>query len=148
MIIYKQGDLMSVNEGIIVHGCNARGSMGSGVALAVRYKYAEAFKLYRKQYLAQGLNLGEVVWCWQDDVFIANAITQETYGRDSSVRYVNYVAIATCFKEIFKEALTHNLVVNFPKIGAGLANGDWSIIEQLINDADPSNEITKVCWVL
>ena len=31
-IIYKQGDLLECSEQVIVHGCNAQGVMGSGVA--------------------------------------------------------------------------------------------------------------------
>lgn len=31
-IIYKQGDLLSCPERVILHGCNAQGVMGSGIA--------------------------------------------------------------------------------------------------------------------
>ena len=37
-IIYKQGDLLEAEEVVIVHGCNAQGVVGSGVALAIRNK--------------------------------------------------------------------------------------------------------------
>ncbi len=33
---YVSGDIRCVSSGIIVHGCNAQGVMGSGVALALR----------------------------------------------------------------------------------------------------------------
>ena len=36
MIQYKKGDLLSVTKGIIAHGCNAQGVMGSGVALQIK----------------------------------------------------------------------------------------------------------------
>jgi hypothetical protein len=34
------------------------------------------------------------------------------------------------------------------EVGAGLGGGDWNIIEQLINDCDPEDTVTKICWVL
>ena len=43
----KLGDICSVNSGIIVHGCNAQGVMGSGVAKAIRLKYPQVFEDYK-----------------------------------------------------------------------------------------------------
>lgn len=39
MIEYRKGNLLDITSGVIVHGCNMRGVMGSGVALAIRNKY-------------------------------------------------------------------------------------------------------------
>jgi len=36
MIKVNKGNLLDVTSGIIVHGCNAKSVMGSGVALAVK----------------------------------------------------------------------------------------------------------------
>lgn len=152
-IEYRKGNLLDVTEGIIVHGCNAQGVMGSGVALAVKKKYPECYDIYTRV----PLSLGEVVWYdastdYNDpphELWIANAITQEFYG--TGKRYVNYAAIAECFKKVFRNAKAlragyHD--VHFPKIGAGLGGGDWSIIEQIINDCDPYDKVKKICWEL
>ena len=40
---YKTGDLLAVPSGHIVHGCNAQGAMGAGVALAIRNKCLTCF---------------------------------------------------------------------------------------------------------
>jgi len=155
MIEYKKGNLLDVTEGIIVHGCNAQGIMGSGVAKAIREKYPECFDQYRLQYEVYTLILGDIVWWCQvnqngdgyhDDLYIANAITQEFYGTDR--RHVNYCAIATVFKEIFRQANVVKATVHFPKIGAGLGGGNWDIIEAIINDCDPENRVKKICWEL
>lgn len=42
----KQGDLLAVNTGCIIHGCNAQGVMGAGVALAFKNKYPAAYTRY------------------------------------------------------------------------------------------------------
>ena len=157
MIEYVKGNLLDVQSGIIVHGCNAQGVMGSGVALAVKNKYPECFEEYKTEYVQYGLNLGDIIW-WNNDLdgtknlsvssmlFIANAITQQNYGTDR--RHVNYWAIANVFKEVIRQATNTKSVVHFPKIGAGLGGGRWEIIEEIINDCDPENRVKKICWEL
>ena len=39
-------DLLNSPDRIIVHGCNAQGVMGAGVAKAIRTKYPEAYSNY------------------------------------------------------------------------------------------------------
>lgn len=153
MIEYKRGNLLSVTKGIIVHGANAQGVMGSGVAKAIREKYPECYDAYYIQYISYGLSLGDVVWWASNDspvlsgtLFIANGITQNLYGTDK--RHVNYVAVALVFKEVIRQAKATNLEVHFPKIGAGLGGGRWDIIEEIINDCDPDNRVNKTCWIL
>lgn len=150
-IEYHKGNLLDVKQGIIVHGCNAQGVMGSGGALAVKLKYEGAYQAYLDAHCHTpgGLKLGEVIY-WRapnPELWIANAITQESYGRNNK-RYINYWAIAKCFKEIMGFANAYTPLVNFPKIGAGLGGGDWNIIQQIINDCDPSNRVKKICWEL
>lgn len=147
MIYYMNGDLLDVTSGIIVHGCNAQGVMGSGVAKAIKNKYTEAYQAYKES----ELYLGSTVWYDAEDrynlpLFIANCITQERYGKDR-LRYVSYAAIVKCFSEVFSKASCYSYDVYFPKIGAGLGGGDWSIIEQLINDCDPHDKVNKICVV-
>ena len=49
-----KGDVLSIKEGIIVHGCNCQGVMGGGVALSIRNQFPTVYNLYRKQYELQG----------------------------------------------------------------------------------------------
>mgnify|MGYP000938564803 CR=1 FL=1 len=149
MIIYKTGDITQVKEGIIMHGCNAQGVMGSGVALAIKNKFPMAYENYKLYASSHSIDLGDIVWAeiTANKLWIANAISQRNYGR-SNIRYVNYSAIVKCFDACIDNALIVGCGINFPKIGAGLGGGDWNIIEQLINDCDPNDEVEKVCWEL
>ncbi len=80
-IVTKTGNLMDVTEGHIVHGCNAQGVMGSGVALAVKNKYPGAFDDYRAIYEDEGLELGlPYPYMPTPNLVIWNAITQEWFG--------------------------------------------------------------------
>lgn len=139
-ITYKNGDLFYFSEKALAHGCNARGVMGSGVAKIVKEKYPEAYFAYRTAFETTGLQLGTTLWVKIGEKFIINAITQQDYGRKNKL-YVSYDAIRKCIREInsvcFETQIPdgENITsVAFPKIGAGLANGDWEIIEKIIEE--------------
>lgn len=144
MIEYRKGNLLDVTEGVIVHGCNSQRVMGSGIALAIKQKYPEAYQAY----MEGSMCLGSISRKWvMGDLLIINGITQEFYGRNGK-RYVNYAVICEVFKQAIFVACCHGYTLNFPKIGAGRGGGDWNIIEQLINDCDPEDKVHKVCWEL
>lgn len=149
MIKYKKGNLLDVTGEVIIHGCNAQGVMGSGVALAVKKKYPEAFEEYRK-YCA-GLSphyiMGDIVEYYHEEsgTSILNAITQHLYGT-SGAKYVSYDAIDQVFAQI-KGIYLPDTPIHLPKIGAGLGGGDWGIISTIIEKR--LKDFTDVtCWVL
>lgn len=131
MITYEKGDLLQAPEKYILHGCNAKGVMGSGVAKAIREKYPSAYTDYRDVYNNRGLNLGSMILSVQDyDKIIINAITQETYGKTGV--HVSYWAIANVFKVL--NGYCRDSTVAIPMIGAGLGGGDWNVISAIIEN--------------
>lgn len=151
MIKYKKGNLLDVTGEVIIHGCNAQGVMGSGVALAVKEKYPEAFEEYRKycneDVFQTAWRLGDIVEYHHDDTntTILNAITQDFYGR-SQVKYVSYDAMNSVFIQVARD-FHKDAPINFPKIGAGLGGGEWSIISAIIEHH--LKDFTNVtCWEL
>jgi O-acetyl-ADP-ribose deacetylase (regulator of RNase III) len=138
MITTKTGNLMNVKQGHIVHGCNAQGVMGSGVALAVKQTYPQAFVDYRKEYETRGLILGKAYpTIVSPDIMVWNAITQENFG--GVKRNTSYDAIQTCFEQIemFIKATHLNRPgfsdqIHIPMIGAARGGGDWEIIKTII----------------
>jgi O-acetyl-ADP-ribose deacetylase (regulator of RNase III) len=140
-MIYQKGDLLSVKRGILLHGCNAQGVMQSGVAKEVRAEYPEAYLKYTHD-INYGYSVGDVSWCFiihhdgfgnvDDDFAIASGITQEFYGRDPNVQYVCYNGLRSVMEEVFEEARKQDWPVHMPKIGCGLGNGDWSVVEEII----------------
>ena len=132
-IHYKIGDLIEAEEQIICHGCNAQGVMGSGVALAIKYHFPEAFKKYREEYETNGLKVGDVIFEHTKEKIIANCITQEFYGRVDK-RYVSYDGMRSCFQKVNKLSKERNLKVALPLIGANLGGGDWSVIYKIVEE--------------
>lgn len=147
-IVRKQGNLLDA-KGIIVHGCNAQGVMGSGVALAIKNKWPDVYQQYRDTYDIKGslMSLGRIIPVRvSDEVYVLNAITQQNYGRTGQ-RYVNYEAVARAFEDVRDWAKHMKMPVNFPLIGAGLGGGDWEIISTII-DRTLGDDIEKVLWTL
>lgn len=138
----KFGDILSVKQGIIVHGCNAQGVMGSGIAAEIRAVYPGAYLEYIKYFQSAPRDcldkaaLGEVITYDVPDtqLTIANAITQLTYGKDGR-RYVSYAAIQASFDRVIQLATQGGALrsVHYPMIGAGLGGGDWAIISDIID---------------
>lgn len=125
----------------IIHGCNAQGRMGSGFAKELRTRFPDAYDEYIVEYEKGNnhLNLGTVVYhAAETDLIIANAVTQEFYGRDGA-KYVSYDAIDSVFAElnntakVLKEVSGKEAIhFHFPKIGSDLGGGDWNVIAQII----------------
>lgn len=141
MIDYIKGDVTKAPEKIILQGCNAQGKMNSGVAKAIRNKWPEVFAAYNFEADTNGLVLGEIypVFTFPTKLsekrkIIVNGITQRFYGRDPKTRYVDYEAIQTvcnATRIMMDDYMISTIAM--PKIGAGLGNGDWKIIEDIIN---------------
>lgn len=71
--------------------------------------------------------------------YIVHAFTQLYFGRDKDVVYVNYEAVRRCFKTLTEEICSPRVEsIAMPKIGAGLANGDWNIISNIIKEESGS----------
>ena len=146
-IEYRKGDLFATNVKTIVHGCNAQGVMGSGVAKIVREQFPKAYDRYMQEARNGHLVLGNIipVPCGDREndpdnfKIIVNAITQEYYGRDGK-RYASYDAVAESMNKINRMCEVYDIdTVAMPQIGAGLGGGDWTVIEAIIE-----SELAKV----
>jgi O-acetyl-ADP-ribose deacetylase (regulator of RNase III) len=142
------GNALAAPEGVFVHGCNAQGVMGSGVAKEVKAKYPKAFESYAAAHARHALKLGtqtsvEV----RPNFWIVNGVTQEFYGREPGRVYVNYDAVRHVFREAGRLAEEKNLPLLFPLIGCGLGGGDWARVTQIIEEVVPTT-VRKVLFTL
>ena len=137
MLRVVTGNILHETRGILVHGVNCQGKMNAGIALDIKKKYPKVLSSYLSMCdefeRIPGKLLGLVDFVQvSDELIIASAFTQATYGR-SDFRYVSYDAIDDCFYRIKHHAIDAKLPVIYPRIGAGLANGNWDIISTIIN---------------
>lgn len=147
----KSGNLFdNVEHGYIVHGCNAQGVMGSGVAKIVKEKYPIAFQQYALQY--PHYILGEVIpVVVESNLVIINAITQEFCGTDRV--HADYAAIEQAFKgtkHLASSGMIESKDIHFPMIGGGLAGGDIHTILTIMDQqfSDSATELNGTLWLL
>lgn len=139
---YIKGDICDTELKYIAHGVNTQNKMGSGVAKALYTRFPEVKTSYH-DYINSGYKefqrdpedfLGDICGTYSENgnKYIFNFFTQVNYGYDGK-KYVNYAAVSKCFRTVIKGIGTGKTIA-IPKIGCGLGGGDWTFIEQLIND--------------
>lgn len=141
MINYIKGDATSpIGEGkkVIAHITNDIGGWGAGFVLALSKKWKEPEEAYRvvaKRYLDKNeyLPLGDVQFVQvEKDIVVANMIAQHK-TRSTTTKPIRYDAVKECLKKVNQYCIDNNAELHAPKFGAGLAGGDWNIIEDIIN---------------
>lgn len=138
-----RGDLIQLalrgDFDVIVHGCNCMCAMGAGIAKAVRATFPDAYAADRKTVKGDRAKLGTISHATVSHegraITVVNAYTQFDY-RGSGV-HVDYDAVRSAFRAI-KEQFSGKRI-GYPKIGAGLARGDWKILSATI-DAELEGE--------
>ena len=146
MIKYVKGDLFASKADIIAHGCNCRDGFGSGVAREVAHRFPKAKYSYHKKYDEEGWKLGEVQFVMVNDgSYIANCATQDQY-MPRGVCHANYPAIRKSMETVKKFAQGKGFSIAIPKIGAGLAGGDWNVIEKILEEVFNDYDVT-VCYL-
>lgn len=151
-IVRKKGNLFNqVTKGHIVHGCNAQGVMGSGIAAQIRRLYPAAYEEYHAAHRARGLRMGEVISVKVEPLlFVHNAVTQEFFGSDGK-KYVSEDAIVRAFEDVCVFA-TADIIpcrdIHFPLIGCGLGGGDEDVILPLISAVLEKHSLRGTLWVL
>lgn len=123
---------------IICHICNDIGAWGAGFVLALSRKWQEPEKSYRKWFVEKAENgrlpLGRVKLVQvEPDVFVANMIGQCGIGSTATTKPIRYEAVQQCLTAIAIKAKEINASVHMPRIGCGLAGGEWQEIEEIIN---------------
>jgi O-acetyl-ADP-ribose deacetylase (regulator of RNase III) len=142
MVKYVKGDLFETDRDIIAHGCNCRGGYGSGVAYTMAKTYPRAKLLYLEKYDEDGWDLGDVQMVLQrDNKYVANCATQDQF-MPRGVCHADYSSIRICMEKVKKFAKDKGLSVAMPKIGAGLAGGDWNLIEKILEEVFVDYEVT------
>jgi O-acetyl-ADP-ribose deacetylase (regulator of RNase III) len=161
MIREINGDLIELaKEGqfdVISHGCNCFCTMGAGIAPQMAKAFGcDRFPMEDSKYRGDINKLGTIDYqsqlitpIWKPiklagveiqapdfgghPIIVVNSYTQYRYGRnhaDGDKTPIDYEALTLCMRKI--NALFPNKTIGLPKIGAGLAGGDWNRIKGII----------------
>lgn len=164
MIIEIKGDIRDTDCELIAHGVNCQNVMGSGVAKALSDKWPIVKAIYHEYFEEfdpgqDGENfLGEIDCIHierslgrpspRSNLFLVNCFTQQFYGYDGK-KYLDYSALARSLGKV--RELCENYDINeiaIPKIGCGLAGGDWNIVKDIIESELASKGITVKVYSL
>lgn len=121
----------------LVHGCNCFCNMGAGLAKSISKSYASVLKADQTTLVGDKSKLGSYTIAKTKNGDVINAYTQFRYG--GGKMNVDYDAIRQVFEKLNKQYA--GKVICIPKIGAGLAKGDWKLIKKIINESTPDVEI-------
>lgn len=145
MVKKIKGDLVLQSDlfDVIVHGCNCFCTMNSGIAPQIKKKFPEAFEVDCKTIKGDKNKLGTISYTSKTKPIVVNAYTQFTYGREKI--QCDYAALKNCMQAIKLEFSGKK--IGMPKIGAGLAGGDWNVIEKIIADILQDEDVTIIEWI-
>jgi O-acetyl-ADP-ribose deacetylase (regulator of RNase III) len=117
----------------IIHGCNCFCTMGAGIAKTIRDCFPEAYQADLQTGMGKKEKLGNYSMARIEksgNIFtIINGYTQFDFTGDGLL--VDYKAVQQLFARI-KNDFSHQKIA-YPRIGAGLAKGDWKVISCIIN---------------
>jgi O-acetyl-ADP-ribose deacetylase (regulator of RNase III) len=118
---------------VIVHGCNCRCTMGTGIARSIKEAFPEAeiadndTKNIRPEEKLGHLSHA-TVFLPTGKLHVVNAYTQLNYGRGLQV---DYKAIESTFRLL--KLWFGGQRIAYPLIGCGHGGGDWNIVSGIIN---------------
>ncbi|MDP9765376.1 O-acetyl-ADP-ribose deacetylase (regulator of RNase III) [Deinococcus enclensis] len=144
MLSYQTGDATrptGPGPKVIVHVCNDAGHWGAGFVLALSRRWKapeEAFRTWASGAGDRAFELGQVQFVpVEPDLWVANLIGQhdiQRKTRPTDVPPVRYDAIREGLARTRAFAIERGASVHMPRIGAGLAGGDWGVIERIVQD--------------
>ena len=133
-ITYLTGDATDPvkRPALIMHCCNNVGAWGAGFVLALSRRWPEPEAAYRRMNL-RPLGKTQFVSVAGDEVVVANIIGQLGLRLAGGQPPVRYDALENGFRRV-KTFLDQNPAysVHAPRLGCGLAGGEWPRVEGLI----------------
>jgi O-acetyl-ADP-ribose deacetylase (regulator of RNase III) len=144
---YLIGDATApiVVPALISHVCNSVGAWGAGFVVALSRKTLIPEAAYRAW--AKGtksdLPLGKVQFVpIADGSYVCNMIAQKGIHAENGVPPIRYDALEQALSDASEFAKKNDLTIAMPRIGAKLAGGDWTKIEEIIKDT-----VSAECYI-
>jgi len=118
--------------------------MGAGIAKIIKREFPEAFVADSKTKCGDRSKLGDISYATvkvgKYILTVVNGYTQ--YNHTGKPPLVEYRAVRSVFKKVHDLFIQRD--IGYPKIGAGLAGGDWNIIKKIIDEELSGEDHTLV----
>ena len=152
-----RGDALRVAESlddcVLIHGCNCYHNMGGGFALQVRRRYPEALEADKESAYGDINKLGTFTDCYVNSrgtyhgnrLHIVNLYTQHGYGSKNGAVMVDYERLEQGLYDVLS-LYGADCEFVFPFIGGGLANGDRQRIFKIMSRVFAGYSATLVLY--
>lgn len=171
-----EGDLISLalkgEFDVITHGCNCMCTMGAGIAPQMVNAFrVDTYNMEQSDYKGDINKLGQIEyevvyqekqkfggkWVHYPDelnfmngkkLWVVNAYTQYNYGRNPKDGFkapIDYEALTLCMRKINHQFKGKH--IGLPRIGCGLAGGDWEVVKKIIQKELKDCKVTVVNYV-
>jgi hypothetical protein len=150
MIQYLKGNLITLAKDghfdVIIHGCNCQSIMGSGIAAQIAFEFPHAKAVDYYSPLTPVQKLGNFTYADHNGLIVVNCYSQfapATFQQQlKKVCVLDYDALYSSLSKVTEQFSGSRFGI--PLIGAGLANGDWVLIESIIAEVFINENITIV----
>jgi O-acetyl-ADP-ribose deacetylase (regulator of RNase III) len=147
---------MKMKKIIICHVCNNIGAWGQGFALSISKKWDWVEHSY-KNWHRRGLTMMDgnknntyvnfKLGCVQfvvinKKLIVANMIAQNGIISPTNNKQLSMEDLEICLEKCYSVAKMHGAALQMPRIGAGLAGGDWNEIEPVLRRLALFHQIT------
>lgn len=141
MINIIKGNLITLlqdpNVEAVAHGCNCFNKMGAGFALQLVRAVPEVLGADIATTAGDMKKLGTFSKCEVNNKLFYNLYTQYYYGRQDT--HFDLMSFRTSFMVVIQELMAlGKRSIHIPRIGAGLGQGDWQEIYEVIQQLDNS----------
>ena len=156
MITFKHGDVTTAESGVIAHVVNNIGLFGAGVAKAIADKWPEV----KRDYLHwKGMNnrfhpfsLGHIklskVSNLSQDITVAHLLAMNGVKAQWNPNPLDMEALKDCLESVMDVCDSCGFDLHMPKIGSGLAGGNWDEIFEIIKGLDEIYNVNITVWEL
>lgn len=156
---YKEvdGDLIKLAQQgefeVIGHGCNTFLAMGSGIAPQIARAFPAAEEADNQTLRGDVNKLGNFTYaeCMTDDkqlLYVVNIYSQYKPGSPGPGRYdipLDYDALVLALRKINFMMVEEELqTIGLPRIGCGLAGGNWEVVQAIIQEELCDVDVTIV----
>jgi O-acetyl-ADP-ribose deacetylase (regulator of RNase III) len=147
-----EGDLITLAKkgkfDVITHGCNCQSIMSAGIAVPMNLHF-DASRFPMELQGKSMLKLGNID-CQSTDIIadsgkiltVVNSYTQNY--PNVATKPLDYEALALCMRKINHKFKGQH--IGLPKIGCGLAGGDWDTVREIIKAELKDCDITIVIY--
>jgi len=136
-IMFENTDAVKVmvflEDGILAHVVNDAGVMGAGIAAAIREQWPVVNEEYEKTTRENDELGGMVLFSPVNPrLCVANMYAQHGFRSSNNSIPLDYAWLQICLTKLFSFAIEQDLNIHLPRIGAGLAGGDWDKIWAMV----------------